>query len=440
MKSTAALPTRHSPNSKPHYSLNVKSTEQSWSVGVEEPVLPALKAGPKNRSYFSESPAMTATAPPLLQETKDNPSKQMLTLPFNVTPEKSRSPYGETLKRKYVSTEEDLPSSSPLGPISPKRRRPDRSELPVEILSTPEKRREPDFEGSSSPLVIKLELEEDETSIRNLDDSDSLIGQQLSETLSEPGHDVDETQAFFEAATPFINFDIPSLEGGWDNEDLLVPDSSQAVSFDIPRADHGNEDNEQDIKESTEFIDLDPVSPEGGWDDEPGPQIKEGSEFPNAAIYDPQPTLPETQAILQSTTPAPDFSIPDPDGGWDNLIASSPPAIPSSPRAESVFSDTDLKEQMDAWIDAHAIRGISVEQVESVLKSTSMDTRLAHRALRHLAKKGDVPSNRRGVWTASDDEDLKSTDARKIQRLQEKHGADCLTARWEFLDYYAEEV
>ena len=382
---------------------------------------------------------MRATAPSSLQKAKDIPSKHIPTLPLRGTPEKSRSPYRETLKRKYVATEEDLPSSSPLGPISPKRRRPSGSELPVEIASTPEKRRGPDIEEPSSPLLIKLELEEDEPSLTNLDESDSLLGQQLSETLSEPGHYVENTQAFFEAATPFIDFDIPAPEGGWDNEEHLVPNSSQAVSFDIPLADNGNEDNKQGIKESAELVDFDPVSPEGGWD-EPEAQVKEGSESPNAQIYEPQPTLPETQAILQSTTPAPDFSIPDPDGGWGSLIASSPPAMPSSPRAESVFSDTALREQMDAWIDAHAIKGISVEQVESVLKSTSMDTDLAHKALRHLAKTGTLPRNRRGVWTESDDEDLKSTDARKIQRLQEKHGTDSFTARWDFLDYYADEA
>ena len=405
----------------------------------------SLKAAPKDQSYFPESPTMTVTAPSLLQKRKNIPSKYIPSLPFHNerhtpgTPEKSRSPYRGTVKRKYVATEEDLPSSSPLGPISPKRRRPSRSEMPVEIASTPEKRREPDIEEPSSPLVIKLELEEDEPSLRNLDESDSLLGQQLSETLSESGYDVSNTQAFFEAGTPFIDFDVPAPEGGWDNEELLVADSSQAASLDILPADDSDEDNKQGIRESAEPVDFNLISPEGGWDD-PGPQIKEGSGSPDVELYDPQPTLPETQAILQSATPAPDFSIPDPDGGWGSLMASSPPGMPSSPGAESVFSHTDLKEQMDAWIDAHAIRGISVEQVESVLKSTSMDTSLAHKALRLLAKKGVLPTDRKGVWTVSDDEDLRSSDARKIQRLQEKHGADGFTARWEFLDFYADEA
>lgn len=349
------------------------------------------------------------------------------------------SPYHKTLKRKHVAIEEDFPSSSPLGPISPKRRRPSASELPLEIASTPEKSRRPDIEEASSPLFIDLELEEDEPGLpEGSSENDSPLGQQLSDTLSEPSHLVNSTQTVFGDATQLIDFDIPAPEGGWDNEELLAQYSSQPISFDIPPPEDGMEDNENSIRESSQLVDFDLLATERSWDEEET-RVKNEYEPTNTDIYDSQPTLPDTQAILRSKTPAPDFSIPDPDGGWNSLIASSPPNMPNSPGVESAFSQTGLKDQMDAWIDAHAIKGISVEQVESVLTSTSMDTTLADKALRHLAKKRVLPKDRRGLWTASDDEDLKSTDARKIQRLQEKHGADGLAARWEFLAFYADD-
>ena len=461
--SMAAVPSALSPVSRPDYSLIPDSPENTVSSGVRNSVLPkrsvvvpppillpsveshhSLKPTTRSPSYHPESPTITATAPPIHQKATDILSKHMPILSSDnerhtqVTPEKTHSPYHETLKRKYVAIEEDLPSSSPLGPISPKRRRPSASELPLEIASTPEKHRELDNEGSFSPLFINLELEEDEPSLpEDSTENDSLLGQQLSDTLSEPSRVVNNTQAVFGDATQLIDFDVPAPEGGWDNEELVVQNHSQPVDFDIPSSEDGREDNKHGIRESAQLIDFDLLPAEGGWDEE-GPPVKEESESPNTETYDPQPNLPDTQAILRSKTPAPDFSIPDPDGGWNSLVASSPPLMPDSPRAESVFSQTDLKDQMDAWIDAHTTKGISVEQVESVLKSTSMDTALADKALRHLAKKVVLPKDWRGVWTESDDEDLKSTDARKIQRLQEKHGADCLAARWEFLDFYAE--
>lgn len=388
---------------------------------------------------------MTATAQSNIQQTTNIHSTHMPSLPSSnerhtpMTPEKSRLSNRETLKRKHVAIDdEDLPSSSPIGPISPKRRWPSGSGLPVEIASTPEKRRQPDIEEPSSPLYIKLELEEDEPNLpAQFYENERAFGQQLSDTLSESGHIVSNTQALFGNANPLVDFDVPVPEGGWDNDEPLVQNSSQPESFDIPLAEDSGEDNKRNIREFTQLVDFDLVPPEGVWDEQDA-GIREESKSPSTEIYDPQPALPDTQAIFQSKTPAPDFSMPEPDGGWSSMIVSSPPLMPSSPRAESIFSQTELKDQMDAWIDAHAVKGISVEQVESVLKSTSMDTALASKALRRLAKKGALPENWKGVWTESDDEDLKSTDARKIQRLQEKHDADCLTARWEFLDFYAE--
>ena len=464
-RSTAAPPSSFSPDSKSKSSLVLESPKSTSSFRLQNSVSPKRPmvippsgfssshkkvSSPKrtNDTQFErpESPLVTATTPLKNQKAADDLGMHMQSLSSGNerhnprTPEKPRSPYHETLKRKHNTLEDDLPSSSPIGPISPKRRRPSGLELPVEIASTPEKGREPNIEVSSSPLSIKLELEEDEPNFPALSSEiHSPLGQQLSDTLSEPGNVAKNTQAVFENATPLIDFDVPAPEGGWDSEELLVQDSSQPVSLDLPPSmEDSREDNKDGIKEYTQLIDFDLIPPDGGWGEQ-DPEIKAESESENTEIYNPQPTLPDTQALLRSKTPAPDFTIPDPDGGWNNLIGSSPPVVPSSPRAESVFSQTELNDQLDAWIDVHAVKGISVETVESVLKSTSLDTALAHKALRHLAKKGALPTKWKGVWTGSDDEDLKSTDARRIQRLQEKHGADCLKARWEFLDFYADE-
>ena len=463
-RSTAAPTSSFSPGSKSQCSLVLESPKSTSSFRVYNSVSPEKPmvippsgfssshkkvSSPKRTNVTQlehpESPSMTAPIPSKSQKAADDLGMHMPSLPFGNerhtprTPEKPRSPYHETLKRKHNTFEDDLPSSSPIGPISPKRRRPSGLEMPVEIASTPERDREPNIEVSSSPLSIKLELEEDEPNFPALSSGiHSPLSQQLSDTLSDPGNVAKNTQAVFEYATPLIDFDVPAPEGGWDDKELPLQDSSQPVSLDLPPSvEDSREDNKHGIKESTQLIDFDLAPPNGGWGEQ-DPEIKSESESENTEVYNPQPTLPDTQALLRSKTPAPDFTIPDPDGGWNNLIGSSPPVVPSSPRAESVFSQTELNEQLDAWIDAHAVKGASVETVESVLKSTSMDTALAHKALRHLARKGALPTTWKGVWTASDDEDLKSTDARKIQRLQEKHGADCLTARWEFLDFYAE--
>ena len=397
----------------------------------------SLKPAVESPSYSPESPTLTATSPSIHQQATGILGKHIPSFPSNNerhirrSLEKNRSPYHETLKRKHVASEEDLPSSSPLGPISPKRRRPSASELPLEIPSTPEKFRESDSEGHYSPLFINLELEEDEPSLpEDSTENDSPLGQQPSDTLSERGRVVNNTQAVFGNPTQLIDFDVPAPEGGWDNKELLVRNYSQPSGFDALRREDGMVETEYGIREPTPLI-------EGGWDEERH-GVNDESELPDTERNDRQPNLPDTQAILMSKTPVPDFSIPDPDGGWNSLIASSPPLMPNSPRDESVFSQTDLEDQMDAWFNARATKAISVKQVQSVLMSTSMDTTLADKVLRHLAKKGVLPTDWRGVWTVSDDEDLKSTDARKIQRLQEKHGADCLTARWQFLDFHAE--
>ena len=312
-RSAAALPSTFSPDFKPQSSLVLDSSKDIGSPRDQNPispkisvVIPSSSLSPSDKNghhslmtaarspcYHPELPTMTATVPSNTQQTTYIHSMYMPSLPSSnerhtpMTPEKSRLSNRETLKRKHVAIDdEDLPSSSPIGPISPKRRWPSGSGLPVEIASTPEKTRQPNIEEPSSPLYIKLELEEDEPNLpAQFYENESPLGQQLSDTLSEPGHIVSNTQAIFGNATPLVDFDVPLPDGGWDNEEPLVQNSSQPESFDIPLAEDSGEENEHNIREFTQLVDLDLVPPEGGWDEQDA-EIKEDSESPGTEIYD----------------------------------------------------------------------------------------------------------------------------------------------------------
>ncbi len=67
---------------------------------------------------------------------------------------------------------------------------------------------------------------------------------------------------------------------------------------------------------------------------------------------------------------------------------------------------------------------------EWVLKSPSA-------SMRDGSGRGGVlilPDDVAGVWTAADDADLQGSDSRGVRRVAEKHGAEGLVVRWEFLE------
>lgn len=383
------------------------------------PVRPAYR----RPFYHPESPRCSSLDPSFVQQTTAEnsmaaPSIKGLTSPdvgeLEGTPKKTLAADHGSVKRKHVVVEDDLPSSSPLGPIfTPKCRRRNGSEWPLEIPSTPDASPANKIRKSSPPLFIDLDLEENMLGLEgdSPEEDDRQLDQQPPDTLSEPDRQDPDTQAVFTDATQPIDFNVIPPEDGWDDEDNEYEKTSNLNRFDIPPT-------------------------RVGWDT--SPRFHTSSlHIADTELSDLQPVLADTQAILKDKTQTPDFSIPDPDDGWNNLIRLSPPPVPNSPHAKSDESSAANNEQFDAWLDSHVTKSISVEQVENVLKCTNMNTSLADDVLRYLAKKGHVPKNRKGVWTAADDEDLKSTNARKIQKLQEKHGAECLAARWEFLDFYA---
>ena len=209
----------------------------------------------------------------------------------------------------------------------------------------------------------------------------------------------ESTQALYKQPTPSIGLDVPPPDEGWgDLEDI---ESLQDQTRDD---DHGR------------------------------------NESPDLAAL-----APDTQALFRDRTQSPDLVVPDPDDANDSLRPSSPLEIPRLHQdAESVASTAELSAQADAWIDSFVAQGFAVDTVLAVFKSTSHDSELTEKVLEHLRKKeeqsgqadyDELPHDWQGVWTASDDEDLSSTDARKINRLQVKHGAEALNNRWEFLDF-----
>ena len=309
------------------------------------------------------------------------------------------SPLGNSiLKRKRLIVEE-MPSSSPpqfkLSPL-PSRT----TKKPREIASTPDRSPRRHIKEKQESLYLEdvFEAETDEVLKDSQESASSPLGQQPSESLSEPDRTVrHSTQALFQAATPHIDFEVPIPEGGWGGDE------------DAENADQSESDSQYDSAREL-------------------------------------PALPDTQAVLEGKTQVPDLTIPDPDNPWDALLPpSSPPIImPSSPAAVSESSSVQqahLDAKIDALITDRVAQGFSTEQVLIVLNSTCTDIPLTEQVLLQMGpQKGQfrLPSNTEGVWTEEDDRDLYSSDARKVGRLEPKHGADKVNARYEWLQLMAE--
>lgn len=310
-----------------------------------------------------------------------------------------RSPLGHSiLKRKRQPTEE-VPSSSP--PLTKSSPLPNRTlKRPKEIASTPDaspQRR--DRSDKHEPLFLEPEFEAatDEILRDSQDDANSDLGQQPSESLSEPDRTLREnTQAFFREETPSIGLELAAPDGGWGSDE------------DAENADRSGSESQYD-------------------------SAHEG------------PVLPDTQAILEGETQIPDFTIPEPED-WPTIHPpSSPPIImPSSPAAESESSST-RQEQLDAEIETliadRAAQRFTAEQVLLVLNSTCTDIQLAKQVLDQMGPQKRVsmklPENVRGVWTERDDQDLYSSDARRVSRIDAKHGSDKFNARYQYLQLMA---
>ena len=158
----------------------------------------------------------------------------------------------------------------------------------------------------------------------------------------------------------------------------------------------------------------------------------------------------DTQMIFRERTPLIDLSVPEPYDGWDEPIPSSSPPIPeanhidtnehSNGQQEAQLSEQNVNRLVNEWVRTNASLGHSADNIEQALTSSTMDLQLADIVLETLASGGTIPENRMGIWTDQDDEDLKATDARRIDRLWEKHGQDGYDRRYRFLMHYHEDT
>ena len=330
--------------------------------------------------------------------------------------------------------EEELPSSSPPVKLaSPNRFSKDGLDLRREIPSTPDKGPSQDSRLQDDSLPIKDEEEDnniqelfnlvdsDEVKIKRQEDGMSTDNELEEITLfrespheedsdahvtanisSSPDRSRGQTQAIFKEPTPMIDFDVPEPDEGWGHSKLGDT--------------HGDFGMDRNTKTS-----------------EP--------DNPTLVVLD-------TQAVFRSTTPIPDLDLPSPEGGWGSLPPSSPQEARRQDQNSASEASSSLdRDQLDAWVASYEQRGFLEKFVLEVVDRSSIDIELAGKVLDSLQKGKEksrggseyqIPHNWRGVWTAADDQDLFSTDARKISRLQAKHGEDLLRSRWEYLEYLKE--
>ncbi|MCJ1463828.1 hypothetical protein MMC07_002437 [Pseudocyphellaria aurata] len=291
-----------------------------------------------------------------------------------------------TLKRKREAVEDDYSNN---------KRRPEIIPLPIEIASTP------DSTPAQSPVwnqsVASAETSEDAP----LPTVDDLFDQMRQDEVDE-SCEQESTQ---------------ETNGAWGRQAspiLSEPDNAASTTQAI-------------FQEPTQSVDLD-VPPPEGWDDEEEQALENMASRRRTQITDTQGS--------NGTTQTPDLLMPEPDGGWDSDNGPSCQETPDFAPADDL-DQSEINARLDAWIDGHVAVGWSADEAISALECTSLDDCLADEVLEHMKMdRGQIPPERRGVWTEGDDEDLGSTDARRIQRVEEKHGKKLVRLRWDFLAAY----
>lgn len=149
---------------------------------------------------------------------------------------------------------------------------------------------------------------------------------------------------------------------------------------------------------------------------------------------------PDTQAAFEEQD-IEDYSIPNME------ITPSPEKIEPKPPVAKVSSFLD---NLDEWVNQKSARyGLDQDLVHYILERTSCRPKLSVQVMRILRNSDhntgfSIPKSKliiglpemRGVWTEEDDEQLKATNARIIEKLDEKHGYGESTLRKEFLQMW----
>ncbi|MCJ1245299.1 hypothetical protein MMC30_002503 [Trapelia coarctata] len=400
-----------------------------------------------------------------------------------------------------VARPTEIPSTPERSPLSERRITPiaiKREIVDLEEYDSPVEEEEDEEIGNlgDGDMAVDQDGEEEQEEEEDEDEDEAeseLPGRAPSQSLSEPDYHQLKPWNTFKGPQRRLNFDLPPPNGGWDDEDdsgsLQGPEISNTrrgrqdtqallretplLDLSVAEPDKGwyDEDDEvgeddsgslheleivstrrerrdtQALLQETPLLDLNVVEPEAGWDDDEDDDSSslQGPENPTT-----RRARQDTQALLRET-PQLDFTVAEPDEGWDMQM----PPLPSSPpvpisqavaneddRADTpeiVLTEKGLIAKLENWIDAQLKNGIDPDVLELALKSASNNPDLAEIVLDALRKGEGVPDDVWGIWTEEDDECLEAVDARRIDKVMEKHGRDALDVRYEFLRLFNEE-
>ena len=180
----------------------------------------------------------------------------------------------------------------------------------------------------------------------------------------------------------------------------------------------------------------------------PTPEFETAPEFSQVwetAQEEVEIARPNTQRLrdrtIAETQPQDDFTLPEPEGGWDDL-----PLPPEANEEEAVAAEDESQEDEDTGSDAESIRTWIAGHVEAdpdvdgellltAAGRADLDFKLADVVYQHLRRGRPVPENVKGIWTERDDRALLGNDAKEIRRIEEKHGKDSLEGRWHYLEH-----
>ena len=328
-------------------------------------------------------------------------------------------------RNEHDADVDELPSSSPpntplLIPVFHKRQRLDGLGACLkEVASTPE----------NSPI-----RRDQKEAFETLQDT-------RSEVVDGPDVTLDQEESFSQHGNAHGRQPSPSLS----TPTRIVPDSNADTT-------------QAAFQDSTQLIDLDIPPPEDGWKSEDTSSEPDFEQDPNMQLVDTdesytvleaQSALPATQFFLNDKTQLPDVEIADPEDGWDiDLMPSSPPPL-SDQQSRSASSGEDggithdeVGISMNDWFASQIALGYHLVDAVDALKATSMDETMAEYVLMYMKTKGKgrMPTDQPGVWTLEDDKDLEATDARRITRVNEKHGEKACDDRWNYLMHYGDRA
>lgn len=172
------------------------------------------------------------------------------------------------------------------------------------------------------------------------------------------------------------------------------------------------------------------------------PEEEEETDGFETAVEEPEAqcqSVPDTQALFAGPVPNVEdliaFDLAEPEGGWGLYEADSAQdedgarvSPPNSP-ASSIASTLDL--DLDEWVALRCGEGCDQDLLVEAAEATSMHMKLADVVYESVNKGKGIPPDMKGVWTKSDDEHLKGTNSREIERLGKKHGRTNVNERFE---------